>query len=96
MRFDTGGTGKGLAADLLASRLDGRWAIDCGGDIRVGGAFDDRGPPPAHRSETIHTLHVEDGAVATSGIDTRLWRHPTARRAITCSTRPRASPPGPA
>ena len=22
----------------------------------------------------FHTLHVEDGAVATSGIDTRLWR----------------------
>ena len=37
--FDTGGTGKGLAADLLARRLGGygRFVVDCGGDIRVGG-----------------------------------------------------------
>ena len=51
-----------------------------------------RGPPPAH-ARAIHTLHVEDGAVATSGIDTRLWRRrPTARRATTCSTRRPATP----
>ena len=34
-----------------------------------------------------------DGAVATSGVDARLWG---ARRATTCSTRPRARPRGPA
>ena len=40
LRFDTGGTGKGLAADLIAARLRGypRYVIDCGGDIRIGGA----------------------------------------------------------
>jgi FAD:protein FMN transferase len=72
LRFDTGGTGKGLAADLLANRLSGRWAVDCGGDLRVGGthAVDVR-HPLTH--EPIHTLQIEDGAVATSGIDTRLW-----------------------
>ena len=38
--------------------------------------------PTTSRSATrspatsIHTLHVEDGAVATSGIDMRLWRAP--------------------
>jgi thiamine biosynthesis lipoprotein len=74
LRFDTGGTGKGLAADLLASRLDGRFAIDCGGDIRVGGAHAIEVRHPLTRAN-FHTLHVEDGAVATSGIDTRLWRH---------------------
>ena len=38
--FDTGGTGKGLAADLLAASLRGysRFIVDCGGDIRIGGA----------------------------------------------------------
>jgi thiamine biosynthesis lipoprotein len=75
VRFDTGGTGKGLAADLLADGLTGRWAIDCGGDLRVGGAHDVEVRHPLTH-EAIHTLHVHDGAVATSGIDTRLWRAP--------------------
>jgi thiamine biosynthesis lipoprotein len=72
LRFDTGGSGKGLAADLLAERLTGRWAVDCGGDLRVGGAHAVEVRHPLTR-EAIHTLLVEDGAVATSGIDTRLW-----------------------
>ena len=40
LRFDTGGTGKGLAADLVAAGLRGysRFIVDCGGDIRIGGA----------------------------------------------------------
>ena len=39
VRFDTGGTGKGLAADMIAERLRGysRFVVDCGGDIRIGG-----------------------------------------------------------
>ena len=39
VRFDTGGAGKGLAADLIADRLRGysRFIVDCGGDIRIGG-----------------------------------------------------------
>jgi hypothetical protein len=34
MEFDTGGTGKGLAADLVATLVghDERFAIDCGAD----------------------------------------------------------------
>jgi thiamine biosynthesis lipoprotein len=79
LRLDTGGTGKGLAADLLASRLDGRFAIDCGGDIRVGGAHEVEVRHPLTRA-AFHTLHVEDGAVATSGIDTRLWTQDGAPR----------------
>ena len=35
-----------------------------------------RGPPPAHRRPASTRLHITDGAVATSGIDTRLWRAP--------------------
>jgi thiamine biosynthesis lipoprotein len=75
LRFDTGGTGKGLAVDLLAERLEGRWAIDCGGDLRVSGPFgiDARHPLTG---ETMHELTLTCGAVATSGIDRRLWRGP--------------------
>ena len=73
IRFDTGGTGKGLAADLLAAELTGRWAIDCGGDLRVGGEHSVEVRHPLTH-ETFHTLHLQDSAVATSGLDTRLWR----------------------
>jgi len=75
LRLDTGGSGKGLAADLLAHRLRGRWAVDCGGDMRVGGRFDIHVRHPLTH-DTAHVFTVEDGAVATSGLDTRLWRAP--------------------
>jgi thiamine biosynthesis lipoprotein len=74
-RLDTGGVGKGLAADLLAAQLSGRWALDIGGDLRVNGTFDVEVRHPLTR-ETVHTLNLTNGAVATSGIDTRLWRAP--------------------
>jgi FAD:protein FMN transferase len=75
LRLDTGGTGKGLAADLLATHLSGRWALDIGGDLRVNGAFDVDVRHPL-TGETVHTLRLRGGAIATSGIDTRLWRAP--------------------
>jgi thiamine biosynthesis lipoprotein len=77
-RLDSGGLGKGLAADLMAAALSacGAWAIDCGGDLRIGGleglqrpvdiAGPDGGAP-------IHRLHVARGAVATSGVTRRAW-----------------------
>ena len=38
--LDSGGLGKGLAADLVADRLRAlpSWAVECLGDVRVGGA----------------------------------------------------------
>jgi thiamine biosynthesis lipoprotein len=81
VRFDTGGTGKGLAADLAAARLSGyaRWAVDCGGDLRVGGAA----PAPFEieiehplTGERAHVLRLAVGAVATSGLNVRVWRRP--------------------
>ena len=76
LRIDNGGTGKGLAADALAHRLrsHGRFAIDCGGDIRAGG-----GPfavEVAHplTGEVAHRFDLADGAVASSGLDVRVWR----------------------
>ncbi len=76
VRLDTGGAGKGLAADMLAIRLGNtRWAVDCGGDLRVCGEFEIEVPHPL-TGQTIETLRLSDGAVATSGVDRRLWRAP--------------------
>ena len=80
VRIDTGGTGKGLAADLASDRLSGysTFVVDAGGDLRIGG---DR---PLERLVRIdhpladhpaHEFRLGLGAVATSGIKTRLWRH---------------------
>jgi thiamine biosynthesis lipoprotein len=83
LEIDTGATGKGLAADALAHRLAGRerFAVDCGGDMRVGGDDAERHPfevEVAHpfTGETAHRLWLGPGAIATSGIDARLWRRP--------------------
>jgi thiamine biosynthesis lipoprotein len=79
VRIDTGGTGKGLAADLVADRLKGysTYAMDAGGDLRVGGEY----PVPREvridhptRDAPAHVFSLDRGAVATSGIKTRLWR----------------------
>src|SRR4051794_1524326 len=47
LRLDTGGVGKGLAADAVAHRLAGheRFVVDCGGGPVVGGPPPRRGPP---------------------------------------------------
>jgi thiamine biosynthesis lipoprotein len=83
VELDTGATGKGLAADAVGHRLRGaaRFAVDCGGDVRVGGTRVDEQPyevEVAHpfTGETVHRLWLGDGAIATSGIDTRLWQQP--------------------
>jgi thiamine biosynthesis lipoprotein len=79
VRIDTGGTGKGLAADLAADRLAGysTFCVDAGGDLRLGGER------PVERLVRIdhplrdgfaHEFTLGCGAVATSGIKTRLWR----------------------
>ncbi|MEA2424567.1 MAG: FAD:protein transferase [Thermoleophilaceae bacterium] len=75
VRIDSGGTGKGLAADALAHRLAGysRVVVDCGGDIRVTGAAEIQIEHPLS-GEPIVAFDLRDGAVATSGIDRRIWR----------------------
>jgi FAD:protein FMN transferase len=78
LQLDLGGSVKGWAADLLASRLarHGRCAIDCGGDLRVevrsGEPWEVRVRHPL-TGAVAHTLLVRAGGVATSGIDTRVW-----------------------
>ncbi|MBE2316768.1 FAD:protein FMN transferase [Solirubrobacter sp. CPCC 204708] len=76
LRLDTGGIGKGLAVDMLALRLNGgAWAIDAGGDMRVSGTYPVEVRHPLTH-EPITTLTLTDQAVATSGIDLRLWHAP--------------------
>jgi thiamine biosynthesis lipoprotein len=78
LKLDSGGIAKGLFGDVLALELAdyASFAIDCGGDIRLGGAgrldrevevagpFDER---------ILHRFAMCEGAVATSGIGKRSW-----------------------
>lgn len=79
LRLDSGGIGKGLAADLAAEELRGApaWLVDCGGDLRIGGTARQPRPvdvrDPVDGSQIIHRLHITRGAVATSGTTRRAW-----------------------
>ncbi len=78
VHFDGGGVVKGLFADVLGERLAGHdgYAIDCEGDLRVGGTagvertiqvtapFD---------GSVLHEFAVSEGGVATTGITKRSW-----------------------
>jgi thiamine biosynthesis lipoprotein len=78
VKLDSGGLAKGLLADLLGEGLatHAGFAIDCAGDICLGGTarlpravlvaspFDGR---------TIHEFSLAAGGVATSGIGRRSW-----------------------
>jgi thiamine biosynthesis lipoprotein len=81
VRIDSGGIAKGLVADLVgeALREHRTYAVDCCGDIRIGGrdgqertvlVDDPFGGGP------VHELKLRDGAVATSGIGRRCWVGP--------------------
>jgi thiamine biosynthesis lipoprotein len=81
LRFDTGGAGKGLAADALAHRLaaHSRVMIDCGGDVRVTGQDVGKRPIAIEiehplTGSALHSFALGGGAVATSGIARRIWR----------------------
>ena len=84
LRIDTGGTGKGHAADVAARALtyEPYWAVSCGGDLRVGGTdgamHDVRVGHPLDRG-SLRVLRLRSGAVATSGIAARIWRRPDGR-----------------
>ena len=82
VRFDTGGTGKGLCADSVAHRLGAytRFVVDCGGDLAVGGVGAQLEPYDIEiehplTGETIRTVQVAAGGVATSGLNVRVWRN---------------------
>ena len=81
VQVDSGGIGKGLAADIVARRLARfpRVLVDCGGDLVVSGTriedfpFEVSVRDPFGREEPCR-LTLWDGAIATSGIDRRIWR----------------------
>jgi FAD:protein FMN transferase len=77
VHLDSGGVGKGLAADLVAQRLTGlRYVVDVGGDLALG-----HGGGGAHHINVVHpltgeiayTFRLGTGGVATSGIHRRVW-----------------------
>ena len=79
IQLDSGGLGKGIAADLMAAALADceTWLVDCGGDLRLGGTA---GIPrtvhisdPYDGSVVLHTHALAAGAVATSGTTGRSW-----------------------
>ncbi|MEA2373164.1 MAG: FAD:protein transferase [Solirubrobacteraceae bacterium] len=78
LRLDGGGIVKGLFADLLGERLaehDG-YAIDCEGDLRVGGAAGVRRTiqvTAPFDGSVLHELALSSGGVATSSITKRSW-----------------------
>jgi thiamine biosynthesis lipoprotein len=86
IEIDTGGTGKGLCADAVAHRLRGysRFAVDCGGDITVGGVGAQLEPYAVEvehplTGETIRSVRIGRGGVATSGLNVRVWRDESGR-----------------
>jgi thiamine biosynthesis lipoprotein len=82
LRLDLGGSGKGHAADRIARLLRGaeRWLVDCGGDLRVGGAREVHVADP-FGGEPIGRVVVADAAVATSSVVARAWVGADGRRA---------------
>jgi thiamine biosynthesis lipoprotein len=84
LRIDVGGIAKGVFADELSTMLDGfdAYALDCAGDLRVGGRA--RLPRSVHVSSpfdaaTLHTFSLPAGGVATSGIGRRSWTYADGR-----------------
>jgi thiamine biosynthesis lipoprotein len=81
VRLDSGGIAKGLLADLLADVLapHASFAVDCAGDLVVGGTAGEARAihvqSPFDES-TLHTFHARRTAVATSGIGRRSWLDP--------------------
>ena len=81
IRFDAGGLGKGLAADLVAERMEDAgveaWSIDCLGDVRIGGAAGELRPvtigSPFPGEGPIEVLEISRSGIATSGITKRSW-----------------------
>lgn len=78
VKLDSGGLAKGLFADVLSERLSAHsgFAINCAGDLAVGGAAEIERPvnvASPFDGSTLHTFLLQQGGVATSGIGRRRW-----------------------
>ena len=89
VRIDPGGIGKGLAADLVTDELMKAGAagalVNVGGDLRVAGrapgarGWDVAIEDPFDEERNIVTIHIADGAVATTTPSHRRWTTPDGR-----------------
>lgn len=80
---DLGGIGKGFSAERTLAAMRAAWPsmpgaiVDLGGDVAACGMPPDRGPwriaiaDPGERGETLGTLLLDEGGVATSGRNAR-------------------------
>ncbi|MEP6625473.1 MAG: FAD:protein FMN transferase [Acidimicrobiia bacterium] len=82
LRFDPGGIGKGLAADLVAAELRAAGAagvcVNIGGDVRVAGTSPDEGGwvvaiRDRESDAPVARLAVSEGGIATTSRSRRQW-----------------------
>jgi thiamine biosynthesis lipoprotein len=78
VKLDSGGLAKGLFADVLADQLASHasFAVNCAGDIMIGGAAGVTRPIKVESpfdGRTLHTFNLRRTGVATSGIGRRAW-----------------------
>ncbi len=78
LALDSGGLAKGLFADVLGAALATHpgFAVDCAGDLLVGGAAEIERPIRVQSpfdGRTLHTFELSRTGVATSGIGRRSW-----------------------
>ena len=80
--FDSGGIGKGLGADLVATGLTAQGAagamVSLGGDVRVTGSWPEQGWRIGIDRPEVDVggghVQIREGAVCTSGVLRRRWR----------------------
>ena len=78
--IDSGGLGKGWAADRVARYLGDACVVDCGGDIAARGSPPDAGAwyvgvqDPFAPERDLALIAVSDAGVATSSVLKRSWR----------------------
>ncbi len=86
VKLDSGGLAKGLFADVLAERLATHpsFAIDCAGELAIGGSAAITRPLQVESpfdGRTLHTFEMTRTGVATSGIGRRSWLDASGRPA---------------
>ena len=98
VRIDGGGLAKGLFADVVAETLAGRtFAIDCAGDVRVGGDARRVDVQCPFDGRTLHHFELaRRGRGDERHRPAQLARRARRARRTTCSTPPPAGPRSPA
>jgi FAD:protein FMN transferase len=76
--LDSGGIAKGLFADVLGELLDthASYAVDCAGDLRIGGSAGLARPvnvASPFGDSVLHVFELAGAGIATSGIGKRSW-----------------------